>query len=93
VDEIQTYSKPVIEHCYLDFLLQNYDPEKREYPDTADQIREILIHGNYMSQKDIDLCIDFDLTPLSNRPEIDSIRELHEALRAEYGLHDEQGAC
>jgi hypothetical protein len=38
VDEIQTHSRPVIEHCYRDFLLQNHDPEEREYPDAADQI-------------------------------------------------------
>ena len=43
VDEIQTYSRPVIENCYRDFLLQNHDPEEREYPDASDQIREMLI--------------------------------------------------
>ena len=37
VDEIQTLSKPVIEHCYREFLLHNHDPDEREYPDVADQ--------------------------------------------------------
>ena len=46
VDEIQTHSKPVIERAYREFLLQNYDSEEREYPDPADQIREVLIHQN-----------------------------------------------
>ena len=32
VDEIQSHSKPVIEHCYREFLLQNHDPDEREYP-------------------------------------------------------------
>ncbi len=32
VDEIQTHSKPIIEHCYREFLLQNHNPEEREYP-------------------------------------------------------------
>jgi hypothetical protein len=54
VDEIQTHSRPVIEQGYRDFLLQNHDPEEREYPDAADQIREMLIHENYLSQKDIE---------------------------------------
>ena len=40
VDEIQTHSRPVIEHCYRDFLLQNHDPEERESPDA------ILRFGN-----------------------------------------------
>ncbi|MCK4858687.1 MAG: hypothetical protein KAT58_12005, partial [candidate division Zixibacteria bacterium] len=46
VDEIQTHSRSVIEHCYREFLFQNHDPEEREYPDPVDQIREVLIHNN-----------------------------------------------
>lgn len=45
VDEIQTHSQPVIEHCYRNFLVQNHDPEEREYPNAADQIREVLIQS------------------------------------------------
>ena len=32
VAEIQAHSEPVIEHGYREFLLQNYDPDEREYP-------------------------------------------------------------
>jgi hypothetical protein len=92
VDEIQMHSRCVIERCYRDFLLQNHDPEEREYPDAADQIREVLIHGNYMSQKDIEICLDFDLTGLAGRPETDSIRRLHEAMVSIYGPDDDHGA-
>ncbi len=88
----KTRSSPVIEHCYRDFLLQNYDPDEREYPDAADQIREVLIHGNYLSQKDIDICLGFDLAGIADQPEIDSIRTLHEVLKSEYGPDDEPGA-
>jgi hypothetical protein len=88
VDEIQNHSKPVIEHCYRDFLLQNHDPEEREYPDAADQIREVLIHGNYLSQKDVDICVGFDLETVAHNPGIASIRELHDALVANYAAHD-----
>jgi len=35
VDEIQDHSKCVIEQAYRDFLLSNYDPEDREYPDAS----------------------------------------------------------
>lgn len=87
-DEIQIHSKPLIEHAYREFLLQNYDPDEREYPDTADQIREVLIHGNYLSQKDIDICLSFDLASMVDLPEIDNIRTLHETLRLEYGEDD-----
>jgi hypothetical protein len=91
VDEIQTHSRPVIEHCYRDFLLQNHDTEEREYPDAADQIREVLIHENYLSQKDIEICLGFDLAGIAAQPEFDSIRTLHEVLKSEYGPDDEYG--
>ena len=91
VDEIQGHSRPVIDHCYREFLLQNHDPEEREYPDPADQIREILIHGNYLSHKDVAICFSFDLTGIADRPEIGNIRTLHEVLKSEYGPDDGPG--
>jgi len=90
VDEIQSHSKPVIEHCYREFLLRSHDPEEREYPDPTDQIREVLIHGNYLSQKDIDICLGFDLHTLANNAEIASIRELHHVLGANFAARDEE---
>ena len=84
VDEIQAHSKPVIEHCYREFLLQNHDPDEREYPDAADQIREVLIHGNYLSQKDIEICLGFDVESLAEHPGIEAMRELHAALVEKY---------
>jgi hypothetical protein len=85
VDEIQDYSRPDFEHCYRDFLLQNHDPEEREYPDAADQIREVLIHGNYLSQKDIRICLGFDIESVATQPDHESMRELHLATVAAYG--------
>lgn len=85
VNEIQTHSKPVIEHCYREFLLQSHDPDAREYADDTDQIREVLIHENYLSQKDIDICLAFDLASLAQQPEINGIRALHKMLQSEYG--------
>lgn len=84
VEEIQNHSRPVIEHCYHDFLLQNHNPEEREYPDAADQIREILIHKNYFSRKDIEICLGFDITSLLVYEDNGDIQELHNALIAEY---------
>ena len=92
VAEIQSHSKCVIEDCYQQFLLDSHDPEEREYPDAADQIREVLIHGNYLSQKDIGICLGFDLTSLADHPRHRNIRDLHEALLAAYGSEDERDA-
>ena len=86
VDEIQTHSRPVIEHCYREFLVQNHDPEEREYPDATDQIREVLIHGHYLSQKDIEICLGYDLAILGDAVPRDLARELHETLVAGYGM-------
>lgn len=88
VAEIQTHSKPVIEHCYREFLLQNHDPDEREYSDAADQIREVLIHSNYLSQKDIEICLGFDIEALADCTGIAAIRNLHAALVEKYTVED-----
>ncbi len=93
VDEIQTHSKSVIERCYRDFLLRSHDPEEREYPDPADQIREVLIHGNYLSQKDIDICLGFDVETLADNEGIETIRLLHNALVTDYKGSEANGAA
>lgn len=92
VDEIQDHSRPVIEHCYREFLGRSADPEEREYPDPADQIREVLIRGNYMSQRDIDICLGFDLETLADYDDFKNIRALHEALAKDYKVDDAGGA-
>ena len=84
VDEIQIHSAPVIERCYREFLLRNHDAEEREYPDAADQIREVLVHGNYLSQQDIDICLRFKVETLTGIESIDTIHALHQALSTGY---------
>ena len=76
---------PSSERCYREFLLGNHDPEEREYPEATDQIREVLIHKNYLSQKDIEICLAFDIASLRNHPQRENILELHNVLVAEYG--------
>jgi len=85
VDEIQTHSRPIIERCYREFLLKSHDPDEREYSEANDQIREVLIHGNYMSQKDIELCLRHDLNDLRGLDEFPNIEMLHRELCAVYG--------
>jgi len=93
VAEIQAHSKPVIEHCYREFLIQNYDPDEREYPDAADQIREVLIHGNYLSLMDIEICLGFDVERVADHPGIKGIRTLHAALVEKYEVEDANSAA
>ena len=84
VAEIQDHSKRVIEQCYENFLINNNDPEEREYPDDADQIREVLIHENYLSLEDMKVCFQFDICRVVNHPLIERIEALHENLRHFY---------
>jgi hypothetical protein len=84
VDEIQTHSKPIVERCYQQFLIANHDPEEREYPDPADQVREVLIHENYFSQRDIQICLAYDLNSLSTHSNFAAIEALHKCLRDTY---------
>lgn len=88
VAEIQAHSKPVIEHCFREFLLHNYDPEDREYADDADQIREVLIHANYLSQKDIEICLGFDINTLAGETEFPAIKSLFDAFVKGYPSED-----
>lgn len=93
VEEIQVHSKPIIEHCYSEFLNHSYDPDGREYPDASDQIREILIHANYLSQKDVNICLEFDVESLITQREHEMMRDLHELLRARYGSNEASEAA
>lgn len=93
VDEIQTHSRPVIEHCYREFLIESIDPDERAYPDPADEIREVLIHANYLSQRDIEICLAFDIDSIAAASENKLVRELHEVLRAKYGPGVVSGAA
>lgn len=89
VEEIQSHSKAVIENCYQVFLLEGYNTEDRQYTDATDQIREVLIHSNYLSQKDIDFCLNFDpRVSFHDHPGYEGIQELHAALVAIYGDKD-----
>ena len=90
VEEIQTHSKPVIERCYREFLLHSHDHEEREYPDATDQIREVLIHENYMSQMDIKFCLAHDLSDLREHGEVAQIEELHNCLQVASGMEFER---
>ena len=85
VGEIQAHSRPVIERRYRGFLIEHWDPDERAYPDPVDEIREVLIHENYLSQKDVEICLDFDIAPIVTQPEHKHMGELHDTVRTKYG--------
>ena len=70
------------------FLLHNHDPEEWDYSEASDQIREVLIHGHYLSQKDIEICLGFDLPSLGDGAPAEPVSALHDALIGGYGTDD-----
>ncbi|MEX2242368.1 MAG: hypothetical protein WD716_00840 [Fimbriimonadaceae bacterium] len=85
VEEIQSHSTPVVEDCYRDFLMQSAESDAREYPDAGDEVREALVHRHYLSQRDIDVCLEMDLAPVAVGPAAAGVGELDAALRSAYG--------
>ena len=83
-DDIQIHSQPVLEECLIKFLKDNHNPDRREYIDDSDQIREILIYGNYLSQKDIEFMLTFDITRLSTKRNYAEMRTLYDIFKENY---------
>lgn len=86
VDEIQTHSQPIINDSLVTFLKESHDPDNREYIDDSDQIREILIHGNYLSQKDIEHLLTFDILQLSGNANYSAMKQLFGTFQTEYAI-------
>lgn len=85
VDEIQTHSTSTIQRCYARFLEESNNPDDREYSEDADQIREVLIHGHYLSQKDIEICAAFDIADeFDIHHNFPGIESLHRSLQEQY---------
>ena len=83
VAEIQVYSEAIIKSCYREFLVRNFDPETREYVDETDQVREVLIHVNYLSPKDIEICTRINIGELAHLRGFEYMKSLHNCLLTE----------
>lgn len=76
--------RPIILEVYSRFLVSSSDIDEREYAIPEDEIEAGLIHRNYISQKDVDVCIDFDINSLPVHQYPEAIQELHDALILKY---------
>ncbi len=86
IEEIYNHSKSVLELFFKNFLLSSREPDNREYFDDKDQLREVLIHGNYLSQKDIEHMLTFDITQLSAEPNYKEMVTLFMVFKTEYAI-------
>ena len=84
VKEIQFHNYEYIKWVYYEFLQSAIYPDEREFLDDEDQIREVLVHSNYLSQKDIEVCKSFDILKLSYEVRFEERKALHESLIGMY---------
>ncbi len=84
VEEIQGHTKEIIDNVFKRFLMNSWDSEVREFSDDTDQSREILIHQNYLSKKDIGDCLAYDLASLKKNKNISKIRKIFRTFKKEY---------
>lgn len=84
VEEIQEHTREIIHSVFKRFLMNGWDSEVREFSDDTDQIREILIHQNYLSKKDIGDCLAYDITRLEKNKNISKIRKMFRVFKKEY---------
>lgn len=79
VRAIQSHMTPLLHECLSQFLVESCaEEEGMEYDNSADQIRELLVHKHYFSLKDIEACLRFDIQSLATRPRFDAIQALFE---------------
>lgn len=82
--EIQQYSKPIIMERFASFLIESQDEEIRQFYDLSEQINEVLIHENYLSKKDLDFCLGYDIANLADQPKFSEIERIFETLKKDY---------
>jgi hypothetical protein len=84
VVNIQRHMRPIIAEVYSRFLVESSNIEERQYADPKQEIEVILIHQNYISQKDIEICLAYDLAPFRTDANFPAIDVLHQCLRKNY---------
>jgi hypothetical protein len=80
IDTIQLKSTGIIEKAYNTFLLDSSKPEEREFFDDESQIKEIFVHGNYLSLEDVKIAQKWNIAVLSKEIQFKHIKSLSETL-------------
>ena len=76
------HSETIIVEGYKNFLRESADPDEREHIEVHDQVREILIHENYMSLIDLDFCAKCDIAEFDDHPHFAEVEALHAEVKA-----------
>ena len=85
VENIQRHMRPIIIEVYARFLLDSSDTEEREYAIPEQEVEANLIHRNYVSLRDIESCMTYDISKHATHIAFEGIRELHSCVKRQYG--------
>jgi hypothetical protein len=93
VRNIEAHMRPVILELYAAFLKgDSSDPDLRQYPDYADEVRANLVHADYLSSADIAFCRRFPIETLADQLNFEEMQLLHSALLAAFPDELEEAA-
>lgn len=77
IRNLQANMVPVLHELFSEFLRSDSnDPEKREAPDAQTEIEANLLHRHYLSQKDIEACLIFDIGTLADQENFSAAKAL-----------------
>lgn len=81
---VQEKSKLIIEKAFKAFLVECQNTDEREYSDDESQVKEIFVHGNYLSIEDIKIAQNYDISVLSGEAGNANIQSLARTLNELY---------
>lgn len=84
IERIQQLMRAVLHDCLRSFLHQNSNPEEWEYSLPEDQINAAFIQTLYLSRRDIDACLVFDIGVFNEHRDAAAVRELFEYFQQTY---------
>ncbi len=76
-DEIQQKTKTTIEHSYKAFLSENYSLDESSYSTIEEMLQDEFASKHYISEKDIHLCCDCNISNLSTLADFSAISATH----------------
>ena len=76
-DEIQQKTKPTIETPYKEFLSDNHSVEDSPYSTLEELLSDEFLGKHYISEKDMQLCCNCNISSLSSSENFNSICTIH----------------
>ncbi|MHC1547255.1 hypothetical protein [Phyllobacterium sp. K27] len=80
VRNIENHMQPVISEMYGRFLLDSANQDELQYSTLEQEIEVNLIHRDYVSMKDLAVCLDYNINAFVEHPRFEIIQTLHQSL-------------